>query len=149
MATKTEGSKSNGKTEQETGLDLDKYFDGLEKTGEQVAANMADARARNGRIMDEVIATTLASQKDMLNLNREVTTSPTDYRKNLGLTLDVLMKFQERSLQLSKSIYKEQSELAAKTSAQLEEAFGEMNYSKLDPFAPYKKVAEFWKTTVS
>ena len=126
------------------GYSLDKYFDQIAKMNERVAESLSEARARNDRILDQVIDSTIAGQQDLLSLGRSLAAAPTDYTKNLQLIMDVMTRSQERALELGKTLYREQSEAGSAVTEGVNDFYGSLNLGEADWRAPYRKMAELW-----
>jgi hypothetical protein len=123
---------------------MDSYFDGLEKSQKQLAEDVITARARSTRIMDSFLQTMAKSQTDMLELSRAVAAAPTDYKANLERVMETMTRRQECAIELSKTLYREQSEMTSAMTERAQEMFSSMKDVNYDWAAPYKSMASFW-----
>ena len=123
---------------------FNKYFDGVAEVNTNFVEGLAKVRESNTRIIDKLLETVEKGQKDLLELNRAITSAPTEYKTNLKLAMDTMTKRQACAIELGKTMYQEQSALNAAYSEKAEELFAPLKNAEVDWMAPYKKINEFW-----
>jgi dsDNA-binding SOS-regulon protein len=112
----TEMSETNARTANPSPLmnpeSLAPYFDQLVERQGELSSAIKESHARTQRIGAELMDMFLASQKDVLDLSRQITLKPQDYAANIKAVVDATTVAQERSIALAKLFYKEQSDVA-------------------------------------
>lgn len=88
------------------------YFDQLVERQSELSSALKESHSRTQRIGAELMEMFLASQKDMLDLTRQISLKPQDYAANIKAMVDATTVAQERSIALAKLFYKEQSDVA-------------------------------------
>ncbi|CAN0431156.1 unnamed protein product, partial [Phaeothamnion confervicola] len=78
---------------------------------------LSTARERAARVTDKLVENLLASQRDVLNLGKTLAAQPTEYGKNVEAVLHSLTSAQERALELAKTVYRTNSEIAGEARA--------------------------------
>lgn len=71
------------------------------------------ARAGAARVTDKLVENVLTGQRDALLLTKAFVAQPTEYGKNIEAMLQSLTAAQERTLELAKTVYRANSEVAA------------------------------------
>ncbi len=89
------------------------YLERLESSHTRFAEAVGSARERSARVADKVIENLLASQRDALALGKTLASQPTEYGKNVEAFLHSLTSAQERALELAKTVYRANNEIAA------------------------------------
>lgn len=93
------------------------YLERLECGHTRFAEALGSARERSARVTDKLVESLLASQRDALNLGKTLAAQPTEYGKNVEAFLHSLTSAQERALELAKTFYRTNSEIAAEARA--------------------------------
>lgn len=93
------------------------YLERLESGQARFAAALGSARERAARVTDKLVENLLASQRDALNLGKTLAAQPTEYGKNVEVVLHSLTSAQERALELAKTMYRTNSEIATEARA--------------------------------
>ena len=116
------------------------YIDRLAATHERFAEGVETTRERSARITDKVVEAVIAGQRDAIKLTRTVAAAPTDYSKNMEAVMESFTSAQERTLDVAKTLYREQAEAGAELRGLLERTF-ESSKAFTKPFA---KMNEMW-----
>ena len=123
---------------------FEKYFDSVAEGNENFAEGITKMRESNARIIDKLLETVEKGQNDLLELNRAITSAPTDYKANLKLAMDTMTNRQACALDLGRTVYQEQSALNAAYTERMQALFAPYKSADVDWMAPYKKMTEFW-----
>lgn len=116
------------------------YLERLQQSHERFAEVVGSVRARNARISDKFIETIIAGQRDALELGKTVAAQPAAFGKNLEAVMQSLTAAQERALELSKTLYRAQTEAAADARALTERLLdSSKNFGK-----PFGKISALW-----
>ncbi|MGR8921431.1 MAG: hypothetical protein ACU85V_17580 [Gammaproteobacteria bacterium] len=115
---------------------IDRLSTGHEKYAERVEA----ARARSARVADTVIEAMMAAQRDAIALTKTMAAEPTAYAKNAEAYMDALSTAQERTLDVAKTIYREQAD----ATAEFRSAFEGMFKANEAFTKPFQKMTEMW-----
>lgn len=119
------------------------YIDRLMEGHTRLAAAVGTTRERNARVADKMIDTVLSGQREALELTKTFVSQPTAYGKNMEAFMQSLTNAQERTIDLAKTVYKEQAEATAEARELVEPlipdaaAFGK----------PFEKVTEMFSKT--
>lgn len=89
----------------------------IESGQARFAEALGTARERAARVADKLVENLLASQRDALNLGKTLAAQPAEYGKNVEAALHSLTSAQERALELAKTVYRTNSEIAAEARA--------------------------------
>ena len=89
------------------------YLERLENGHSRFAEALGSARERAARVTDQLVENLLASQRDALTLGKTLAAQPTEYGKNVEAFLHSLTSAQERALELAKTVYRTNNEIAA------------------------------------
>ena len=93
------------------------YLERLESGQARFAVALGSARERAARVTDKLVENLLASQREALNLGKTLAAQPTEYGKNVEAVLHSLTSAQERALELAKTMYRTNSEIATEARA--------------------------------
>lgn len=88
------------------------YFDKLAATQSEIGTALKEGQARTQRIGNELMDAYLTSQREMLDLTKQLMLKPQDYAGNLKAMVDASATAQERAIALAKLFYSEQSDVA-------------------------------------
>ncbi len=89
------------------------YLERLECGHTRFVEALGSARERSARVTDKLVENLLAGQRDALTLGKTLAAQPTEYAKNIEAFLHSLTSAQERALELAKTVYRTNSEIAA------------------------------------
>lgn len=116
------------------------YLEKLAESHERMTAGIAAMRERNQRIADKLVEATVAAQRDAIALSRTIVASPTDYSKNMEAVMDTMSTAQDRTLDVAKTVYREQAEYGSEFRGMFERAFeAGKGFTK-----PFEKMNEMW-----
>ena len=107
---------------------------------ERVAEVISTTRARNTRISEELFKTVIAGQREALALGKTIAAEPMAYNKNISAFVNSMTAAQERALEVSKLVIREQSEALAETRAAAEKAFSGLKALT----QPFEKMTSMW-----
>ena len=112
---------------------------------EKLAETLEAASKRSLRVGEEIMATVIAGQRDVVDLSKTIATEPQAYAKNMDALMNTVIGFQQRSLDVAKILYREQSDAAdnAKnvwgpmfaSTEQMRTKFKEMSAAWVKPFS--------------
>jgi hypothetical protein len=89
------------------------YLERLECGHTRFVEAVGSARERATRVTDKLVENLLAGQRDALALGKTLAAQPTEYGKNVEAFLHSLTSAQERALELAKTVYRTNNEIAA------------------------------------
>ncbi len=116
------------------------YIERIAESHERFAEGVETTRERNARIADKFIEAMIAGQRDAIKLTRTVAAAPTDYSKNMEAVMESFSTAQERTLDVAKTLYREQAEAGAELRGLLERTFESSKaFTK-----PFEKMNEMW-----
>lgn len=93
------------------------YLERLESSHARFVEAVGTARERSARVVDKVVESLLAGQRDALKLSKTIAAQPTEYGKNIEALLQSVTSAQERTLEVAKTVYRTNSEIAAEARA--------------------------------
>lgn len=116
------------------------YLERLESSHTRFAEAVGSARERAARVTDKLLENLLASQRDALSLGKTLAAQPTEYSKNVEAFLQSLTSAQERALELAKTVYRTNNEIAADARA----AAGRALESGKTLGKPFENLTSLW-----
>lgn len=99
---------------------VDSYLDRLMEGHARMAKALETARERNARVTDKFVEAVLGSQREALELTKSFVAAPTAYGKNMEAFMQSMTNAQERTIDLAKVVYKEQTEATAQAREMVE-----------------------------
>lgn len=116
------------------------YIERLAKGHDKLTESVQTARERNARIADKIFESVVAGQRDALDVTKKIVSEPTAYGKNMETMVNSMTAAQERTMDVVKAIYREQSEAAAEMRGYFENTFeGGKVFTQ-----PFEKMQEMW-----
>ncbi|MFT4563153.1 MAG: putative coiled-coil protein SlyX [Gammaproteobacteria bacterium] len=107
---------------------------------ERAVEVIGTTRARNTRISEQIFNAVIAGQREALSLGKTIAAEPMAYNKNMGAIVNSMAAAQERAMEVSKTVIREQSEAFAETRAASEQALSGMKAL----MQPFEKMTSMW-----
>ena len=108
-------TKSQAKSEKElpfNGEGLVSYLDQLAEQQQKLGTALKAGQERSQRISSQLIEALIAGQHDLLELTKKLVQKPQDYSGNIKAVVDASTVAQGRALELAKTLYREQADVA-------------------------------------
>ena len=99
-------------TESKAQAAINTYIENMIAGQEKLTEAFETATKRSLRVGAEVVSAFAVGQRDVVDLSKTMAAEPRAYAKNMNAVMDTFIGMQQRSLDIAKIIYREQSEAA-------------------------------------
>ncbi|MEM7542462.1 MAG: hypothetical protein AAF384_12895 [Pseudomonadota bacterium] len=132
----TENTTTESKIKAAMGSYFEKAIEGQEKMTEAFET----ATKRSFRMSEEITGAIVAGQRDLVEFSKSVAAEPDAYAKNIDAFMNLMIGAQQRSIEVSKNIIREQTDAAGEmkdafepvvaSAKEMREKMGEFNWMK-------------------